>query len=289
MAAHSVFSLLNKSADYLKTRGSSTPRLDAELLLAEVLGTSRVDLYINFEQPLRRAEIDRYRELVKRRAKGEPAAYILGRAGFRNLTLKVSPRVLIPRPETEQVVDVALKLLKGREWKRPPAVLDLGTGSGAIAISIAAEFPDAEVTATDADADALSLAEANALAAGVAARVSFAVSDLFEALDPVATFDLIICNPPYIADEEWDSLPPDVRDYEPEAALRGGPGGLDYYRRLAPEAHQFLKPRGLLVLEIGHTQGPAVTELLEEAGRFESIEVLKDYAGRNRVVVAHRD
>lgn len=287
--AHTILSLLKKSSDHLKSRGSTTPRLDAELLLAEVLGVSRVDLYVNFEQPMTEAEVDRYRELVRRRAGGEPVAYILGRAYFRNLTLKVGREVLIPRPETEHLVDVALRMLKSREWRRPPAVLDLGTGSGAIAISLAAEFPDAEVTATETSVDALNLAGENARTAGVAARVVFIQSNMFEALDPVETYDLIVSNPPYVADGEWDMLPRDVREFEPLCALSGGPDGLDFYRRIAAEAPQFLKPGGSLILEIGHTQGPAVTSLLKATDRFAEVGVEPDYAARDRVVVASRE
>lgn len=288
MAAYSVLSLLKKSSDYLKSRGSTTPRLDAELLLAEVLGVNRIDLYVNFEQPLAAAEVDRYRQLVKRRAQGEPVAYILGRAYFRNLTLKVSRQVLIPRPETEHGVDAALKFLKKRQWQEAPKLLDLGTGSGAIAISLAVEFPDAGVTATDASPETLALAQENARTAGVAARIMFVRSDLFEALDPLETFDLIVSNPPYISGEEWETLPPGVRDYEPREALWGGPDGLDFYRLLAAEAPQFLKPRGGLILEIGHMQGTAVTGLLKSTGRFEEIDIEQDYAGKDRVVVAAR-
>ncbi|MEK7817136.1 MAG: peptide chain release factor N(5)-glutamine methyltransferase, partial [Actinomycetota bacterium] len=165
------------------------------------------------------AEVDRYRELVRRRAKGEPVAYILGQAYFRNLTLEVGRDVLIPRPETEHLVDIALKVLKSREWRQPPAVLDLGTGSGAIAIALAVEYPDAVVTATETSSEAQRLAEENARTAGVAARVVFVQSDMFESLDPVETYDLIVSNPPYVADGEWDMLPTDVREFEPRSAL----------------------------------------------------------------------
>jgi len=287
-AAPSISELLSKSAAWLKDKGAATPRLDAELLLAEVLGLNRVDLYINFEQPLNPPEVDRYRELIRRRGEGEPVAYILGRAYFRNLTLRVDRQVLIPRPETEHIVDAALEFLMDGDWPRPPAVLDLGTGSGAIAISLAAGFPDAEVTASDASAAALELARENARIAGVAARIHFEQSDLFDSLDPVDTFDLIVSNPPYISMEEWEGLPRDVRDFEPREALYGGTDGLDFYRLLAQQAPQFLKPRGGLVLEIGATQGRAVTELLAASGLFAAVETGPDYAGLDRVVTAIR-
>lgn len=288
-SVQTISSLLKKSAGYLAEKGSATPRLDAELLLAEVLGLSRVDLYTSFDLPLNEEEIDIYRELVRRRARGEPVAYILGRAYFRNLTLRVGPAVLVPRPETEHAVEAALKFLEQREWTaRPPEVLDLGTGSGAIAISVATEVDNANVTASDAGAEALEMARENARTAGVERRIGFIHSDLFDDLDPTHTFDLIISNPPYISEEEWPALPVDVREYEPREALYGGRDGLDFYRRLAVEAPQLLRPRGCLILEIGHWQGPAVSGMLDDTGFFESIDVEQDYAGHDRVVIACR-
>lgn len=283
-----ITDLLGKSASWLKEKGSTSPRLDAELLLAEVLGMNRVELYVNFEQPLTPVEVDRYRELIRRRGDGEPVAYILGRGFFRNHELRVDSSVLIPRPETEHVVDAALDFMMEGEWPSPPAVLDIGTGSGAIAISLAAGFPEAAITATDASAEALELARQNAGFAGVAPRISFVRSDLFDDLDPVFTFDLIVSNPPYISRDEWAALPRDVRDFEPREALYGGEDGLDFYRVLAEQAPQFLKPRGGLVLEIGANQGKAVTELLLATGNFRSVGLLKDYAGLDRVVAAQR-
>ncbi len=284
----SIAGLLAKSAKYLKDKGSASPRLDAELLLAEVMSLSRIELYTNFEQPLTAAEVDRYRELIMRRGRSEPVAYILGRAYFRNLTLAVSRAVLIPRPETEHVVDAALFFLMERDWPEPPRVLDVGTGSGAIAISVAAGLPGIGLTATDASGEALELAAGNARVTGVADRVTFVRSDLFEALEPVDTFDLIISNPPYVAEAEWADLPRDVSGYEPREALLGGADGLDFYRRLAVEAPRFLKPRGGLVLEIGYTQADAVREMLAAGGMFRGIGVTQDYAGHDRVVTAER-
>ncbi|MHB9111205.1 MAG: peptide chain release factor N(5)-glutamine methyltransferase [Thermoleophilia bacterium] len=287
-APPTITDLLGKSTAWLKERGSTSPRLDAELLLAEVLGMNRVELYVHFEQPLNPDEVDRYRELIRRRGEGEPVAYILGRGFFRNHELKLDSSVLIPRPETEHVVDAALDFLMEGEWPVPPAVLDLGTGSGAIAISLAAGFPEAAITASDASAEALELARQNAAAAGVGPRISFIHSDMFDDLDPVATYDLIVSNPPYISKDEWEALPRDVRDHEPREALYGGDDGLDFYRVLADQAPQFLKPRGGLVLEIGASQGKAVTELLAAAGKFRAAGVLQDYAGLDRVVAAQR-
>jgi len=282
-----ITDILSKSTRYLREKGSTTPRLDAELLVAEALGLSRVELYTHFDQPLNEAEVDRCRQLVLRRGKGEPVAYITGRAYFRHLTLRVDRSVLVPRPETEHLVEIALKLLMEGDWgTHAPEVLDVGTGSGAIAVALAVDFPEARITGVDASEAALELARENARVAGTGDRVSFACSDLFDDLDPLHTFDIIISNPPYISAEEWPSLPVDVREYEPREALWGGPDGLDFYRRLAVDAPQLLRPRGCLILEIGHSQGPAVRELLTETNLFETIDIEKDYADHERVVVA---
>jgi release factor glutamine methyltransferase len=285
-APPTITDLLSKSAAWLKEKGSTSPRLDAELLLAEVLGMNRVELYVNFEQPLNTSEVSSYREFIRRR--GEPVAYILGRGFFHNHELRLNSSVLIPRPETEHVVDAALDFLMEGEWPQAPAVLDLGTGSGAIAISLATGFPEAAIIASDASAEALELARQNAAAAGVGPRISFVQSDMFDELDPVDTFDLIVSNPPYVSKDEWAALPRDVRDYEPREALYGGEDGLDYYRLLAGQAPQLLKPRGGLILEIGAGQGQAVTGLLAATGKFRAAGVLKDYAGLDRVVAAQR-
>lgn len=283
-----IADLLSKSAAWLKDKGCTSPRLDAELLLAEVLGMSRVDLYVKFDQPLIPSEIDSYREFIRRRAEGEPVAYILGRAYFHNLEIKVNGSVLIPRPETEHLVEAAIEFLMEGDWPSPPEVLDLCTGSGAIAIAIAKGFPEADITASDASVEALALAAENATLTGVAPRIRFVQSDLFEDIDPVATYDLIVANPPYISAEEWETLPRDVREFEPREALYGGLDGLDFYRLLAEQAPQQLKPDGGLVLETGSTQAVAVREMLEATGHFKTVGVFQDYAGLDRVVAAQR-
>lgn len=288
--APTITDILSKSTRFLKEKGSTTPRLDAELLVAEALGLSRVELYTNFDQPLNTAEVDHCRQLIMRRGQGEPVAYITGRAYFRRLTLRVDRGVLIPRPETEHLVEAALQQLTETDWgAHRPEVLDVGTGSGAIAVAVAVDFPEARITGADASEAALELAQENARVAGVSDRTEFVRSDLLADLDPMHTFDIIISNPPYISEEEWPTLPVDVREYEPREALWGGPDGLDFYRRLAVEAPQWLRPRGCLILEIGHTQGPAVRELLSATGLFESVETLRDYAEHERVVLAQMD
>lgn len=270
-----VADVLGLTSAYLAAKGSDTARLDGELLLGEVLGLSRLELYLHHDRPLTPAELDALRPLVRRRGEGEPVAYILGRAGFRGLELAVDPRVLIPRPETEGLVEVGLGLLP-----RNGALLDVGTGSGAIAIAAAQERPDALVVAVDASADALVVAAANAAACPV--DVEFLQGDLVE---PVVgrRFDVILANLPYIA--EGDPRVEDhVRRYEPSGALFAGADGLDLIRRLVPAAREIVAPGGALGLEIGAGQADVVTGLFEQSG-YDGIERHRDLAGHERIVV----
>lgn len=270
-----VADVLGLTSAYLAAKGSPTARLDGELLLGEILGLSRLDLYLHHDRPLTPAELDALRPLVRRRGEGEPVAYILGRAGFRGLDLAVDSRVLIPRPETEGLVEIGLALLP-----RDGALLDVGTGSGAIAIAAAHERPDAVVVAVEASADALALAEANASACGV--EVEFLHGDLVE---PAAgrRFDVILANLPYIA--EGDPRVEDhVSRYEPNQALFAGADGLDLIRRLIPSAEAGLVAGGALALEIGAGQADAVTALFEQAG-YGRVERHRDLAGHERIVV----
>lgn len=274
-----VADVLGLSTAYLAAKGSPTARLDAELLLGEVLGLERLGLYLHHDRPLVPDELDALRPLIRRRGEGEPIAYILGRAGFRGLELAVDGRVLIPRPETEGLVEVGLALLPSGG-----AVLDLGTGSGAVAIAVARERADAIVTAVDVSADAIALATANAAACGV--TVAFHVGDL---VAPVAEarFAVVLANLPYIADGD-PQVEPGVARYEPHGALYAGPDGLDLIRRAVPACRAVLEPGGALVLEIGERQGPAVAALLREGG-FVAIETHRDLAGKERVVLGRVD
>lgn len=270
-----VADVLGLTSAYLAAKGSPTARLDGELLLGEVLGMSRLELYLHHDRPLTARELDGLRPLVRRRGDGEPVAYILGRAGFRGLDLAVDPRVLIPRPETEGLVEVGLALLP-----REGALLDVGTGSGAIAIAAAHERPDASVSAVDTSADALAVAADNAAACGV--DVEFLLGDLAA---PVLgrRFDVVLANLPYIA--EGDPRVEDhVRRYEPNQALFAGADGLDQIRRLIPMAREVLGPGGALALEIGADQADAVTALLERAGYLD-LARHRDLAGHERIVV----
>ena len=269
-----VGELLRRTPPYLAERGVRSPRLDTEHLLAAVLAVSRLDLYLRFDQPVEPAEVDRFRELVRRRGQREPLAYLVGSWGFRGLEIACDARALIPRPETELVVEHALAEIADVV---SAAVLDLGTGSGAIALAVKAVRPDARVTATDSSGDALALAAENAERLGL--EVELLEGDL---LAPVAgrRFDLVIANPPYVADGE--DVDPETA-FEPQGALFAGPDGLAVLRRLAAEA-----TADRLVLEIGHAQGEAVSALLAGAG-FGDVRVARDLAGFDRVVSARRN
>jgi release factor glutamine methyltransferase len=272
-----IAEVLALSAEYLSARGSPTARLDSELLLADALALSRIELYTQHDRVLTPAELDRCRALVRRRGAREPVAYILGRWGFRRLDLAVDGRVLVPRPETELAVDRCLALLAGRDR---PEVLDLGTGSGAIGLAIAAECPEARVTASDVSAEALDLAALNAERNGL--QVELVRSDLFAALKG-RTFDLIVANPPYVAAGEIDWLEPEVAVWEPRAATVAGPDGLEVYRRLLPAAAGHLRRGGAIVLECGVGQAGWLGDQLAALG-YRSIFTDRDLGGIERVV-----
>jgi release factor glutamine methyltransferase len=283
-----IATLLETAAGYLRSKGSSSPRLDAELLLAEILGLERIHLYTGFDRPLAAGEVDRFRALIARRAAHEPVAYILGRAHFRRLELEVGPAVLIPRPETEELVEAALDLLRRRPpWRErsSPACLiaDVGTGSGAIALSLAQEgsYP---VLATDIQAEALAVAARNGAAVGVEALVELKQTDLLAEV-PDASLHLVVSNPPYVTSGDMATLAPDIRMFEPETALEGGPDGLAVIRCLLPEAARVLRPGGSLLLEVGDGQAEAVAGLAVAAG-FCAVTVRKDMSRKERIVEA---
>ena len=279
-----IVEMIRWTADYLAARGVPNARLNAELLLAGVLGLKRLDLYLQFDRPLSPEELAEFKARLRRRARREPLQYIDGTAAFRDLVLRVDPRVLIPRPETEVLVQQVLDWARGRHAL---SAVDVGTGSGAIALALATEGPFARVVATDAHADALALARENHAAAAPGAPVEFRQGDL---LEPVRgeRFDVVVSNPPYVGDEEAESLDPEVRDWEPAAALFAGAGGMDVIRRLVPQAAEALRPGGLLALEIGAAQGPAVARAIEETDAFGAPRVRPDLAGRDRIVLAER-
>jgi release factor glutamine methyltransferase len=275
-AALTLGDVLRRATEHLG-KTSDTARLDAELLLAHSLGRERIELYTDFDRPLTDAELDDYRSLVARRARREPVAYILGEWGFRRLTLAVDRRALIPRPETEVVVERCLAHLRGVD---APCVLDVGTGTGAIALALADELPGARVTGIDLSADALALARENAGRTGL--DVELLEHDLRDGL-PAGPWDLVVSNPPYVEPEELETLMPDVREYEPHLALVGR-GATEAVARAAPDA---LAPGGWLVLEVGDGQAPATAALLDGLGYVE-VATTPDLTGRDRVVEGRR-
>jgi release factor glutamine methyltransferase len=271
---------------------SRSPRLDAELLLARALGVTRAELLRESGRVLTSREAAEYETLLSRRLAREPVAYILGHRAFRTIDLEVTRDVLIPRPDTETLVDVALEELKalplaGPDPEDEPLAIDVGTGSGCIALALAAEDPFVHVVATDVDPGALAVARGNAARLGLARRVEFVLSDLFHDVGE-RPFDLVVSNPPYIPADEYVALEPNVRDYEPRLALYGGVDGLDFYRRLVPGAALLLRPGGMLAVEVGAGQAAAVAGIMEASRAFAAPETRDDLAGIPRVVFAHR-
>lgn len=276
-----ILGVLNWTEQRFRERGLASPRLDAQLLLADVLARDRVFLYTHFDQPLGPDELARFRGLIQRRLQGEPVAYLVGKKEFRSLMLDVDARVLVPRPDTETLVDVALGLLPSDG--SPPRIVDVGTGSGAIALALKKERPDAELYAIDRSPDAAAVARHNAERLGLA--VAVLEGDL---LAPVATqgpFALIVSNPPYIPSGDIAGLAPEVRK-EPLAALDGGGDGLEVIRRLIAEAPPLLSATGALALEVGAGQAPAVIARFAADGRYAAATATEDLAGIERVVAA---
>lgn len=277
-----ILELLGKSTPWLASKGSESAKADAEILLAKVLSIRRIDLFLRFEQPVTAAEQDAFRELMKRRAAGEPVAYLTGSKGFLDFDVEVDQSVLIPRPETETLVELALA--RGgapRPGDAPLRILDVGTGSGIIAIALARGLPDASVTAIERSPDALAIAQRN-IAKLCEGRVRLLEGDAFA---PVAgeTFELIVSNPPYIGESERASLAKDVRDFEPAAALFAGADGLAAIRPWAAAAFAHLAPGGWTLFEIGHAQGLVAQDIFRAAG-FTDVGVKKDLSGHDRVV-----
>lgn len=283
--AWTVGRLLSWTADFLKRRGSESPRLDAEVMLASVLGWERVQLYTHYEDEIGEAQRGRYRDLVRRRADGAPVAYLVGRKEFYSLRFDVSPAVLIPRPESEFVVIEAVEALKALD---APRLVDVGTGSGCLAVACAHQLPKARVTAIDISPKALEVARGNAERHKLTDRVEFLEGDLLSPLPESPTLDAIISNPPYIPTADVEDLEPGVRDHEPALALDGGADGLEVVRHLLREAAPRLKPGGHLILEIGTAQDAPVRELLSDGRVWELRPTVRDLQGHPRVIHAIR-
>src|ERR1035437_4085342 len=302
-----VLEAIQKSTEFLAKKGVESPRLQTELLLAYLLELPRMKLYLNFERALTPAEVDGLREFIKRRGQREPLQHITGSTSFCGLEIAVNRAALIPRLETE--------LLAGLGWNflstlnpQPSTALDFGTGTGCIAIALAAKCPSAKVVATDVSPDALALAKENAARNNVTGQIQFLQGDGFVALanesergqlvrelgDANARtgcpryFDLIISNPPYIPSAEIATLQPEVRDFDPRAALDGGADGLDFYRKLAMESKPFLKPGGKIMLEFGDGQADAIRKIFE-AEKWIVEAVKEDYSHRQRILIARKE
>jgi release factor glutamine methyltransferase len=259
--------------------------LDAEVLLAQVLKTDRKGLYLSLPNTVSEQEKETLQSLISRRINGEPVSYIIGRKEFWSLSFKVNPAVMIPRPETETLVEVALKIFPSRS---SPSILEIGTGSGAISITLATELPRASIITIDISFEALLVAKENAFSHGVRS-IRFIAGNLFEPLEGEKTaFDLIVSNPPYIPTNEIPHLPPGLRDYEPAVAFDGGADGLEFHRKISQDAHYYLKPGGYLLLEFGKDQGQEVAKIISETQKFSSPEILKDLSGLERVVKTYR-
>lgn len=273
--------ILKWTEQYFKEKGIESPRLDAEVLLSHILGRERIYLYVHFDEPLEPAELARYREAIKQRVQRVPIAYIIGEKEFMGLTFKVTEDTLVPRPDTEILVQAAIERLRARG--DAPRFADIGTGTGAICLSVLHFLPKAQADTVDISPAARAIAEENAAALEVADRVTFHTGDL---LAPLAgqCYDAILSNPPYIPDGDIAALAPEVRLKEPHTALAGGKDGLDFYRRLMADAPALLKDGGFLAVEVGIHQAAPVAALAVPS--FSRTEILKDYAGIERVVIA---
>lgn len=284
-----VLKVIQWTAAHFQKKELENPRLEAEVLLAHLLGIDRMGLYLNYDRPLTDEERQVYREMIQRRKGREPLAYIIGSKEFWSLRFEVNSECLIPRPETEHLVEEAVRIAQG--LPSPPRVLEIGFGCGAVAIALAKELPGAEIVATDISAGALALAQANAAAHQVGGGIRLILGDLFPVGEPQGepagekAFGLICSNPPYIPTAEILQLAPEVRDFEPLTALDGGKDGLRFFRQIADGAPGFLMKDGWLLMEIGRGQDAAVTEILQERG-FEQIDLIPDYAGITRVIEA---
>ena len=286
--AWTVGRLLTWTTDWLAGRGSDSPRLDAEVLLATVRGCPRILLYTAFDEPVDDEQRARFRELVRRRGGGEPVAYLVGSREFFSLAFTVTPATLIPRPETEGLVVRVLDLWKPRQAAAGPRIADVGTGSGAIGITLAARLPAARVLATDLSEAALAVAAGNARKHGVADRVDLVVADLLDHDAAAGPWDFIVSNPPYVREDEFAGLPADVRLHEPREALVAGPTGCELIARLLPQAAERLAPGGWLLVEVGPATAAAAERLVAATAGLVAEPTLTDAAGLPRILQARR-
>jgi len=281
-----VLELLRWATGYLEGKGVTSPRLEAEVLLGHALDLNRLGLYLHHDRPLCPEELARFKPLLLKRAKGFPLQYILGETEFFGVTIRIRPPVFIPRPETEVLVEAVLERLKGED---SPLIADVGTGSGNVAIALAKNLKGARIFATEISPAALSLAQENAYVSDVSSRIDFLLGDLLSPLRSLKLpggLDAVVSNPPYIPTGDLPGLPQEVR-YEDRRALDGGEEGTCFHRRLAAESREFLRPGGLLAMEVGDGQAEMVAEILEGYG-WDKVEVLEDLSGTERVVTARK-
>jgi release factor glutamine methyltransferase len=287
-----IMEVLKWTTDYFQDKGVSEPRASGEVLLAHALNLNRLDLYLRFDQPLTPEELARFKVFVLRRRAGEPTAYITGHKEFWSLDFLVTPAVLIPRPETETLIEAVLQVFKPETENRKPKTenlcLEVGVGSGAIIISLARSLPQTQWVGVDISAPALAVARENARRHEVAERINFLRASLLAALKPGARFALVVANLPYVPRRVWEELPKDIKEFEPPEALLGGEEGLDLITPLVEAASGILRPGGWLVLEVADGQAPKVAALVQKTGEFEQIDKIPDYLGVERVIRARR-
>jgi release factor glutamine methyltransferase len=280
-----VHDILNEATKALEAAGIPSARLDAEVLLSFCLDCDRLEFFKNPDMTISETQLVAYSNLIARRLQWEPVAYITGRKEFWSFTLEVNNSVLIPRPDTEVIVEETLRICRKIDFSEIK-ILDIGTGSGAIALAVASEIAGAKVVATDISEAALNLAQKNANTWGLKDKIDFRLGNLFEPVD--GYFDIIVCNPPYISARDYEKLPAGVKDYEPREALWAGKSGLEFYEKLIYQAAGFLGKNGWLLLEIGAKQEAGVRGIMEAAGCYDSIEMRRDYSGLPRVIKARR-
>ncbi len=281
-----ISSLLTWSTEYFTKHHIDNPHLEAEILLSHALKLKRIELYIKHDKELNESELASYKTLILRRAKKEPSAYIIGNKAFMSLDFIVSPAVLIPRPETEHLVEAVIDYSKTVEY--PINILDIGTGSGAIAISLANYIKNATVMAIDISNDSLLIAKQNAKKHEVESRITFLQSDLYSNIPSLNKFDVIVSNPPYIPSIEVEKLQEEIIKYEPIKALDGGDDGMALYSKIIPGSIAYLKSKGYLILEIGQGQFLSVNKIIVDTGLFNEAKIIKDYADIERIVIVQK-